>query len=408
MHASKWQLQKQYTNTINGDSIRKLITKQCSTLPQALTYDYRTLINSDGALDNNELDKHFNIDLCNFVETITKSEKSEHQEHSTSYKNLRKLRIRMIICMLCMAMKPANSFFQTLLGVIAYLFGLRDRGFDILNSFGILCSVDQVRKHGKFWSEKRKVTDELNKNAFWRVSFDNLNFKLKFAKCLGSALEGIKKMLNLITAQVSIRRPKQDGKKLIKPHVKTLKTLTSDALRKNFSKFRQTQPENVALHDLCYDDNDIPISEFSITSYVSTINRITTSPLQCSDTFFLSLSKYLPHWTPNNGPDQFTFATIQEGQTATPEDVQTYLKQLKIDLKIGSEGFPPKIILAGDEQTYSIMLNIKGKNSDTFDWLYPIPGDWHLLKLTAEQLRDIMWDGGLKEFAAKCGYKPTM
>lgn len=77
-----------------------------------------------------------------------------------------------------MAMKPANSFFQTLLGVIAYLFGLRDRGFDILNAFGIMCSVDQVRKHGMLWSKKRRVADEVNKNAFWRVSFDNLNFKM--------------------------------------------------------------------------------------------------------------------------------------------------------------------------------------------------------------------------------------
>ena len=29
----------------------------------------------------------------------------------------------------------------------------------------------------------------------------------------------------------------------------------------------------------------------------------------------------------------------------------------------------------------------------------------HALKLTAEILRDVMWDGGLKEFAIKCGYK---
>ena len=93
-------------------------------------------------------------------------------------------------------------------------------------------------------------------------------------------------MLNLITAQVSTRRPKQDGQP-IKPRVKTLKTLASDGPRRNFSNFKKTQPENVTLHDLCYDDNDIPISEFSIISYVSPINRITTSPLQCSDTFFL-------------------------------------------------------------------------------------------------------------------------
>ena len=41
-----------------------------------------------------------------------------------------------------------------MLGVVAYLYGLRDKGFDILNAFGIISSVDQVRKHGTFWSKK--------------------------------------------------------------------------------------------------------------------------------------------------------------------------------------------------------------------------------------------------------------
>ena len=63
-------------------------------------------------------------------------------------------------------------------------------------------------------------------------------------------------------------------------------------------------------------------------------------------------------------------------------------------------------MLVGDEQTYSILLmNLKEQKKDTYQWLYPVPGDWHILKLTAEVLRDVMWDGGLKEFAAKCGYK---
>ena len=132
---------------------------------------------------------------------------------------------------------------------------------------------------------------------------------------------------------------------------------------------------------------------------------MSTSPLNCSETFFLSLSKYQPHYTPTNGGDEITFATILEGQTATPDDVEAYLLQLKNDLKIGSEGFPSKIVLAGDKQTYSILMNLKEQKGEAFEWLYPIPGDWHLLKLTAEVLRDIMWDGGLKEFAIKCGYK---
>ena len=39
--------------------------------------------------------------------------------------------------------------------------------------------------------------------ALWRVSFDNLNYKMKYAKKLTTA--GPKKMLNLITSQVCFR-----------------------------------------------------------------------------------------------------------------------------------------------------------------------------------------------------------
>ena len=80
---------------------------------------------------------------------------------------------------------------------------------------------------------------------------------------------------------------------------------------------------------------------------------------------FLSLSKFYL-------ADEFTFATIQ-GQTATRDDVEAYVKA---DLNIGQEGFPNNI-LAGDEQTYSILMNLKQNNGQTFDWLYPVPRDWH-------------------------------
>ena len=54
-------------------------------------------------------------------------------------------------------------------------FGLRDNGFEILNAFGCTCSTDHVFK-----------------------VFDNLNYKIKFAKeKLGDSESG--GMLNLIT-----------------------------------------------------------------------------------------------------------------------------------------------------------------------------------------------------------------
>ena len=99
---------------------------------------------------------------------------------------------------------------------------------------------------------------------------------------------------------------------------------------------------------------------FCKTTYLTTINRLPTQPHNCSETFITSLSKYLPHWTSENGPDEFTFATIQEGQTATQDDVYNLSKQLKDDLMIGRETFPEKVLVAGDEQTYSIMMCIKG------------------------------------------------
>ena len=75
------------------------------------------------------------------------------------------------------------------------------------------------------------------------------------------------------------------------------------------------------------------------------------------------------------------------GRTATPDEVELYLNQLKTDLKIGLEGFSSKIMLTGDKQAYSIMINIKEKNLRT-------------------ELRD--GDEALKEFAIKCGYKANV
>ena len=69
-------------------------------------------------------------------------------------------------------MNPKACFFQTLIGLVCYSFGLRDRGYDMLNALGICYSSDQVRKHGSTWANRRRATDELDRRQFWRVSFD--------------------------------------------------------------------------------------------------------------------------------------------------------------------------------------------------------------------------------------------
>ena len=51
------------------------------------------------------------------------------------------------------------------------------------------------------------------------------------------------------------------------------------------------------------------------------------------------------------------------------------------------------------------MKNLKLKYPDHYDWLYPISGNWHLMKTAPEVLKHIMADGRFKIFPSKCGHK---
>lgn len=61
----------------------------------------------------------------------------------------------------------------------------------------------QHRSHGSFWASHRQAINELDASKFWRASIDNLNLNIKFAKNLLEGSTGAKKMLNLITGQVT-------------------------------------------------------------------------------------------------------------------------------------------------------------------------------------------------------------
>ena len=92
----------------------------------------------------------------------------------------------------------------------------------------------QCRSGKKAWVFLVKKTfchRRVKQGNFWRISFDNLNFKLKFAKCLGSSLDGMKKMLNLITAQVVSRK----GTKVCNESKKQfVAIMAKDVLKHNF------------------------------------------------------------------------------------------------------------------------------------------------------------------------------
>ena len=75
-------------------------------------------------------------------------------------------------------------------------------------------------------------------------------------------------------------------------------------------------------------------------------------------------------------------------------------------MKIGTEGNPHQCVVCGNQQTYSmIIINLKTKFPETFSWVLATPGGWHLVKLAAETIRDMLWDGFfLHDLAKLCGH----
>ena len=196
---------KLLSNYCSADQMNTWMKEQVKLFPtNCSTFDYRTLV-KDGKFDEDELAKYFNKDFEDFLLSATVSENQKHHALSSLYTFRRKLCIRMAISILCVAMNPSAIFFQTLVGLVCYAYGLRDFGFSILNMIECCCSIDHIRKHGSYWAKKRITSQELldTGTKFWRVSFNNLNFKIKYAKKI--SMSGITKMLNLITSQVYCR-----------------------------------------------------------------------------------------------------------------------------------------------------------------------------------------------------------
>lgn len=69
----------------------------------------------------------------------------------------------------------------------------------------------------------------------------------------------------------------------------------------------------------------------------------------------------MPHWTPPT-KDNIVYATIDE---ALSGNIEAYLIKLKKELHIG-EGYPSQVIIAGDQQTYSLMKDLQRKYTDHY------------------------------------------
>ena len=303
-------------------------------------------------------------------------------------------------------MNPQCCFLQTIVGLLCYAYGLRDKGFDLLNAMGCTCSIDHIRVHGSYWASRHKPILQLNVEKFWRITIDNLNFYLKFAKNLSESSGGAKKMLNLLTGQVthqvstSVNDTNQNRPlrllELVQNSIETcVHSTVSTRSRSNVSV------ENFSLVPGTYESYDYEM--FSQVCYTCIVTRLSLPPTAHSKTFIEALQGYMPHWTPPT-KDNVVYATIDEALSGRIADVEAYLIKLKKDIGIGEE-YTGKVIMAGDQQTYALMKDIQKKYPDHYSWMVVLHGDWHMLQLTAEILRDVLWDGGLKQLSHECGHK---
>lgn len=62
------------------------------------------------------------------------------------------------------------------------------------------------------------------------------------------------------------------------------------------------------------------------------------------------------------------------------------------------------LLVEGDAKLYDILQSLKFEYGDELKWLYPYPGDWHMLKNYQSALMKPYFDAGLKSLAKAAGY----
>ena len=317
----------------------------------------------------------------------TTGERGKHDDRFKSHTV--HLRIQMIIALLLIVVNPMKNVVQVVLGMLAFTKGLNEKGFQIMNRMGLLCSMDSIRKYGHFWAKERKAADEVSDENNVKVSIDNLNFTMKMAKMVQDGFGGIKRQLNLITGQLSF----------------TMSSYLCDDTQPVDSDGRNTPltAENFILKNVMQDKDwqQLFTSLFDVTR-----RRVVQGLNNVNETILKGLQGCMPSFTPSAG-EKIVFATVQEVE---PKFIplRHYLHQLKKDLKIGEPGHIQKVLLYGDQQIYDLLNKIKAHDKQeatpVFGWLVNMPGDWHLLKTLGETIKAVIWDGGLKELTAKCGH----
>ena len=389
----KAALAKETSRTLTSDCVKlsdisKMIEEQTKIFCNAeSSFDYRTLFDSDSTdtvYSSYFLGKYLHKPLSEFLEKILnlKSKKNGSEYHKAC------LQIQMVIGILCHIKNNNCVFVQTMIGLALFGGHVKDKICDLLAMFGLTTSSRTIRRLVNHWSSKRDILQEVDTGSFWLFSFDNLNFLRKYAHTFKVGGKVVGRMLNLLTGQ----------------------------LVHGYSKVRQCIDwTDQSLFGLSPDDFFVrphSAEEEKWNSYMGAVLNVANKRhgkqvKDYSTSFVEELQNYLPSFSPDV-PDNCTFVNVEVASSTSKDDIHNYLLNTKLALHIGEPGYPTKIIVTGDQQTFSLVKKLKHSHPDLFDWIQPYPGDWHLMKLAAETLRNVIKDGGLGDLARECGYKKDL
>lgn len=110
------------------------------------------------------LEKYLHKPLISLLERVLGFDKSKAISQAHLHKQC--LKLQTAIAVLCNIRNKESVMVQKILGLVAYASGLRDKGFNILNMFGAICSIQHIRREACKWSNMRRCIDEIDKNAF--------------------------------------------------------------------------------------------------------------------------------------------------------------------------------------------------------------------------------------------------
>ena len=380
--------------------------------------------------------------VCLLTQPITSKAKN-------STNSLRKVRRTFCICVLFFTINSQCSFpMHTLITDAIETCGGSSRLQKILNRLGACACIDEHDRYIQYRVQKKMKEGPMfhyPQNSFLMVSADNLDYVHGYARVFsgkqqsswhGTTVQVVQpKPLGLIdtphstqssaqpSAQSSAKRlhsvltPMNSPAKQSLVHSPIPKKQRRGRTGKEFKSVTdQVTTVTTTSHVTNLEKPNLKIQDFQLTSTnKEAIKKIREEfdhymllKLACTDNTetMIDLKSYLTLAQDIKAPEcsNVIYYKVINQRCDDKETLLNVINDIYAEFII--TGIKALVFLEGDQATYERLQSIKKEYSQDLCWMYPFPGDWHILKNFQEVLIKIYYDGGLCDLAKASGYQP--